>query len=214
MRSKPYFALRAFLIIVLAITVLVASLFALSFLFFTIHESGERFLLSFGRQGLMTFVELFPWIFLFIFLILVAALELLMRRHTLAYRLPILLIFWLLLAVGIVGSAFIEFTPIHPWLLSEADSNQLPILGPLYESIHDSRQEQGVYRGVVTSVTNSNFVISHDDGDRDSDDGTWMIVPPNGFDLSSVSIGSKLYVAGNMTNGVVYAYGIHTLGHR
>lgn len=93
--------------------------------------------------------------------------------------------------------------------MSASDKDQLPILGSLYESLHDSHQEKGVYRGDITAITDTDFVISHTDTDRDSDDGAWIIVPPAGFDFSTLSLGKKVYAAGQLLHGVVYAYGIH-----
>ncbi|MHB8660562.1 MAG: hypothetical protein ACYC75_01285 [Minisyncoccota bacterium] len=211
MRSRIYFILRATLIGVVAVLALVGSLFMLSFVFFSIHASNIRFLLEFGERGLLTFIALFPWISFFIFLFLLIALEFLVRQFTSAYRFSLLRIFLWILIVGIAGSTLIGFTPLHSFLLSEADKGQLPILGSWYEQIHDSHQDQGVYRGDITSITGAAFVISHNDADRDSDEGTWTIVPPAGFDLSTLSVGEKVYVAGRLQSGVVYAYGIRVV---
>lgn len=211
MRPRVYFILRAVFIGIGALCILAGSLFALSFVFFNIHESGVRFLLEFGEQGLVAFLKLFPWVFLLLFLILLVALELVVRQYTPAYRFSLLRIFLWVLVVGIAGSTFIGFTPLHASLLSAADTDHLPVLAPLYKQVHESRVTHGVYRGDITSVTESTFVISHNDTDRDSDEGTWTIVPPKGFNRNTLKVGKKVYVAGRLQNGVVYAYGIRLL---
>lgn len=211
MHSRMYFILRAVLIGIGALLVLAGALFALSFIFFSVHQSGVRFLLEFGNQGLVTFVTLFPWTSLLLFLALLAALELVVRHFTPAYRFSLLRIFLWVLVIGIIGSTLIGFTPLHSFLLTQADNEQLPVLGSLYKQVHNSHQQQGVYRGDITSVTASDFVIAHSDTDRDSDEGSWTIVPPAGFATSTLMIGKKVYVAGRLQHGVVYAYGIRFL---
>lgn len=211
MRSRVYFILRSVLVGAISVFVLVVSIFALGFVFFSIHESGEGFLLEFGEHGLTTLVTLFPWMSLILFLFLFIALGLFIHKFTSAYRFPLIRIFLWILVIGITGSTLISFTPINSFLLSEADKDELPIIGSLYENIHDSHTNHGVYRGEITSVAESYFVISHNDTDRDSDEGSWFIIPPSGFSISTISIGKKVYVAGRIMNGVVYAYGIHLI---
>lgn len=211
MHSRVFFILRAVLIGIGAVLILACALFALSFVFFSVHQSGVRFLLEFGNQGLVTFVTLFPWTSFLFFLALLIALELIVRHFTSAYRFSLLRIFLWVLVIGIMGSTLIGFTPFHTLLLSAADNNQLPILGHLYEQVHVPHHERGVYRGDITSVTASDFVIAHSDTDRDSDEGSWTIVPPAGFATSTLVIGTKVYVAGRLQHGIVYAYGIRFL---
>jgi glucan phosphoethanolaminetransferase (alkaline phosphatase superfamily) len=209
MRSRAYFLFRAALAGVAALLVLAGALFTLSFLFFSVRESGVGYLLEFGEHGISAFVALFPWVSLLLFVVFVVILELLVRRFEFSYRFPLLRIFLWILIIGIAGSTIIGFTPLHSSLLSAADKDELPLLGPWYEQIHDSHVEQGVYRGDITTVAATYFVISHNDTDNDSDEGEWSIVPPSGFATSTLSVGEKAYVAGQLKNGVVYAYGIH-----
>ena len=209
MRSRAYFLSRRIFIGAAALFVLAGALFALSFLFFSVHESGVGYLLEFGEHGIGAFVTLFPWTSLLLFIAFVAILELLVRRFDFSYRFPLLRIFLWLLVIGIAGSTIIGFAPLHASLLSAADRDELPFLGPWYEQVHDSHAERGVYRGDVTTVAPAYFVISHNDADKDSDEGTWSVVPPAGFDLSTIAVGEKAYVAGQLKNGIVYAYGVH-----
>ncbi len=213
MRSRIYFILRIVLVSTVSVLTLIGSLFALSFAFFSIRASGVQFLLEFGERGLLKFIILFPWTSFLIFLLFLVILEFLIRRLTPVYRFPLLRIFLWILAISVVGSTLVDLTPLHPFLLSEADKDQLPILGPWYEQVHDSHQDQGVYRGVITSLTGTGliFVISHNDADLDSDEGTWTIVPPPGFDIHTLSVGENVYVAGHLQNGLVYAYGIRVV---
>ncbi len=112
------------------------------------------------------------------------------------------------LAVVMIAGIVINFTPLHATLLNGADRNELPIIGALYEEIHDSHQEQGVYRGIISSIQNNKFVITQNDNDKDTDDGTSTIIVPAGFDTATFYIGERVYIAGKLVHGVVNAYGI------
>lgn len=211
MRSRLYFIVRVVLLLVLALIAAALAIFALSFAFFSIHESGEEFLLGFGQKGLNAFVSLFPWVSFVITIGLIVLLDHILRLFRFGYRVSMLKIFLVALAGVAVMSIAINFTPLHSVLLDSADHNHLPLIGEIYEEIHDSHQTQGVYRGVVVSIQDDGFVITHNDTDRDSDDGTWTIITPLGFATSSVQVGETMYVAGKLIQGGVHAYGVHPL---
>jgi len=207
--SHTYFTLRSALLGTAALLVLASSFFVLSFVFFSVHASGTQHLLGWNGQGLSTFITLFPWGELLVALLLLIALEGLLRNFKFGYQAPLLRIFLWVVIVGSIGSTLLGFTPLHSSLLSAADNDQLPILGPIYKQVHVSHQTQGVYRGNVTEIKESSFTISHNDADRDSDEGTQNVIPPAGFDINQLKVGEKVYVGGRAHSDVIYAYGIH-----
>ena len=117
-------------------------------------------------------------------------------------------IFLFALATVVVAGIALNFTPLHAMLLSSADRDELPVIGSLYEGLHDSHQAQGVYRGVISSIQGDQFIVSHNDGDRDTDDGTSTVIVPPGFDTSALHVGEHVYVAGKQILDEVNAYGI------
>jgi hypothetical protein len=211
MRPRRYFMLRGIFLFALAALILASALFALSFAAWSAGANGTHFLLEFGERGIGSFLTLFPWQCVLAAFILLAALEYCMRACTPVYRFPLLRVFAWIVGIGIALSAVLALSPFHSFLLSEADRDRLPIIGGIYEQIHDSHEREGVYRGDVSGFTATGFVIAHNDTDRDSDDGTWTVEPPVGFDLHTLSIGEKVYVAGPLVNGVVQAYGVRPL---
>ena len=208
MRPRLYFVAQVAAVAALALVTLALSIYVLSFILFSIHESGEQFLLGFGGRGLLTLAELFPWLTLLLVVALFVALEWLLRYFKFGYSFSMLRIFLSIAAVAVVGSAAVTLTPLHAFLLDRADRGALPVFGGIYESVYDSHQAQGVFRGVVSLISTSTFVCTHDDTDRDTDDGTWTILPPQDFNLGSLSVGDRVYVAGELQNGTVQAYGI------
>ncbi|MDE1925326.1 MAG: hypothetical protein KGH79_04090 [Patescibacteria group bacterium] len=214
MRPRLYFIARLALAAFVAIAALALAMFVLSFVFFSIHESGEQFLLGFGGRGVLTFITLFPWWSLLLTLALIFALDYVLRYFKFGYRIPMLEIVLGALAVVVAAGVLISATPLHSVLLSVADNNELPVLGPLYEDIHDSHEEQGIYRGVISSIQGNAVVIAHNDGDRDTDDGTSTIMLPPGFNVATLYVGERLYVAGDKGEGGVNAYGIEKFAPR
>jgi hypothetical protein len=198
-------------LIALLVIALALSVFVLSFVIFSVRESGEQFLLGFGRRGIVAFLALFPWIALALDVLLLVAIEWLSRRFKFGYRLPVARALCTFFALALLGSIIVDLTPFHTSLLGRADQNELPVLGEWYESIRSSHCDHGVFRGAVTAVQGSGFTIAHDDGDRDADDGTWTVVAPAGFDMASIGVGDDVYVAGAATSGVIQAYGVQKL---
>lgn len=211
MRPRTYFVARFVLLSALSVASLTCAMFMLSFAFFSIHESGERILLGFGQQGLLAFVALFPWWPVLLTILLILLVDYLLRYFKFGYRVSMLEIFLIALVTVVVAGILINFTPLHSTLLTFADRDELPIIGPLYEQVHDSHQAQGVYRGTISSLQGNGFIITHNDYDKDSDDGTSTIMAPSGFDTGNLRVGEDVYVAGRLLRGVVYAYGIQEL---
>jgi len=211
MRSRSYFIARAVLAIAVSVLVLLLSAYVLSFIAFSIHESGEQFLLGFGTRGVETFFTLFPWVSIVIDILLILALEWLLQSFKFGYRISLLLLFGIVIVgSGLIASA-ISLTPLHMSLLGMADRDDLPVIGEMYESIRDSHEGQGVFRGTVTSIQGNEIIIFHNDGDHDADDGTRTIILPAGYSTSTLSIGDRVYVFGAATGTVIQAYGIEPL---
>jgi hypothetical protein len=213
MRRRTYFVARFVLLGTLSVAALILAMFVLSFAFFSIHESGERILLGFGQQGFLAFIALFPWWSLLLAMLLILLLDHLLRYFKFGYRVSILEIFLIALVTVMVAGILINFTPLHATLLNSADNDALPVLGPLYEQVHDSHQAQGVYRGSISSLQGNEFIIVHNDNDKDTDDGTSTIIVPPGFDTNTLQVGERVYIAGKLIRGVVHAYGIQVLPH-
>lgn len=211
MRSRAYFIVRALLALALSVLVLLLSAYVLSFVAFSIHESGEQFLLGFGVRGVETFFVLFPWISIIIDIVLILVLEWLLQSFKFAYRISLALLFGVMIVIsGLIASA-IALTPLHMSLLDMADRHDLPVIGEMYEGIRTSHDGQGIFRGSIASMQGNVIVITHDDGDHDADDGTRTIVLPSGYSTSELKVGDRVYVFGTATGEVIEALGIERL---
>lgn len=207
-RPRAYFVAQIIFIVLLSIIAIALAVFVMSFAIFSLHESGEQFLLGFGIRGVLTFFVLFPWLAFIADIILFALIEWLFRYFKFGYRIPILRAFLAIAIFAFLGGIFINLTPLHSALLNRADRGRLSFLGEWYETVHESHVAQGVFRGTVTSIRGNTFVISHNDNDRDADDGIWTVIVPPGFNPAGIHEGDKAYVAGSAASATIQAYGI------
>ncbi len=209
MHSRAYFALRVALSLGAALLALMLATLVISFSVWGARESGELLLLGFGSRGFAAFFGLFPWNTLVIVIASVVIAWLLIRRFRFGYRTPLSLALLVIFGASVLFGFAVAFSPLHPFLQDRADSGELPFFGEAYESLHASHPERGFLRGVVTGIKGGELTMTSGDADG-GNAGTYTVVPPSGFDLGTVSVGERLYVAGAITNGVVDAYGIRT----
>ncbi len=209
MRPRIYFVARFALTILIAVFALVISAFVISFVFFSVHESGEQFLLGFGSKGILTFLLLFPWMSLLLDLVTLFVLEWLLQGFRFAYRISLLTIFLGIFACSTVLGILVNLTPFHGVLLNQADQGALPIIGEMYESIRDSHASQGIFRGSIRSMQGNKIVLVHDDYDHDGDDGVHTIILPSNY--PPLKVGDRVYVFGAPIDGVIQARGIQKL---
>lgn len=211
MRSRAYFATRVTLTIAVSLLILMCSAYILSFIAFSIHESGEQFLLGFGGRGIRTFFALFPWLALLADIALILFLEWLLQKFKFGYRISLLALFGAAAAASALIAFAIGLTPLHGNLLDLADRGNLPVLREMYEGIRDSHRDQGVLRGTIISIQGNRIVITHDDRDHDADDGTRTVILPVGYSTTMFSIGERVYVFGAAASTTIQAYGVNQL---
>jgi hypothetical protein len=211
MYPKIYFIARRVMITFISLISFLLLVFSLSFVYFSINTSGEEFLLGFGIHGILIFFKIFPWAIIIFTALLFFLLEWILHRFKFSYRMPIVIVFSYTLLVTIFASILFALTPVHITFLKKAEMNELPIIGRMYEAIHDSQATNGVIRGNIISIRGNSLVISHDDKDKDADDGTWNIIPPPDFNVSALYVGEKIYIAGKIDGDSIDAYGIHLL---
>ena len=76
----------------------------------------------------------------------------------------------------------------------------------MYESIHDSHTNQGVFKGVITSIKGSEITIVRNDKDHDGDEGQRVVMlPPNSPILN---LGDTVYIFGSSTGSNIGVIGI------
>lgn len=211
MKPRLYFILKSVLVIVVVILTTATSALLVSFVLFSIKESGELFLLGFGRQGLAVFISLLPWTLFVVELLLVAILKILLDQFEFGYKEPFLYMITLIALVSLGIGIFINVTPLHPTLLRHAERGELPVVGELYERLHRPPNQKGVFTGTVTAIQGNVISITYNDYDNDQDDNIDSIIVSSDIDISSLKVGDIVYVAGTIDGHTLRAYGIQLL---
>jgi len=160
-RPKWQLLAKSGLLILLCVLLVVIVFYLESFIFFSLRHTGVIFLPSFGPRGWLAFLFYLPWLLIIASLVLILALEVLLRRYSLTYHRPLL---YSLLAL-LVGAGFVGYllAPCHQPVYQVARDNRLPVAGDIYRSL-DQHNLSGIRRGVMVSVSGTNFVIQHFDG--------------------------------------------------
>ncbi len=210
-RPRAYFLVRVIATVVLSLVLLVVSTLVLSFILFSLHESGQQFLIGFGVRGIQVFLQLFPWILAGTAFVLMLVLEWLLRGFKFGYRIPLLHVFLGILGISIVLSVLINFTPLHATLLQTSRRGELPLVGNTYQHILDHHDDQGVCRGRVIAMDTDSLTLQHDDHDRDKDDGTFTVHTSGVKGLPRVYFGDELLVFGDTEEGCAEATYIQIL---
>jgi hypothetical protein len=212
MRSKAHFRLAAIALILVALLTLVVSIFLCTFILFSVRISGHEPLLSLGARGLVFFLQLFPWTFLLVDILLIGILEWMLRKFPFGYKRPVLYTILGLLVITISVSVFIDrATGFNEALLRRADEHHLPSLfGDLYEHAgHPQRSQNGVCKCTITSINGN--VLSAEDRDINKVIPLIIILPANDPQLSTLHVGDTILVAGDIASGTIRAFGIRPL---
>lgn len=207
MRSRTSFILHALLLGILAFFILSCGLLALSFVFFSAYQSGQLFLLGFGWTGVLAFLALFPWGLIVLVLLLIVLFQYLLNRITDAYKIPI--IFFFVLLIGAFTLLGLLLTPAHTAIFERVEKHQVPYLKEWYEDVFSSHERHGIFRGVVTATSTGRIEIEYDDADFDEDDQRHLIVLPDEMDETLFMLGDEVFIAGELEDGEIEAYGVH-----
>ncbi len=195
MHSRTFFIMRTIAFIVLIILIGMLSSLLVSYIIFSLSASHHIFLLGFGLRGITTFAALFPWLFFIIDIFCIILAVRLIRMFRLGYQRPLLYfglgIFILIVLVGVGISA----TPLHNQVLEYAEHGNVPFIDSYYEDLRKPLTEAGIYRGIITNVTEDTITLRHDDFDHDDDDWQQVITVPQALlQTNPISIGDEVFI--------------------
>lgn len=204
MRPKWRFVLHAALIVSGAILLLLALLYLVSFAVFSLRETGAWFVPAFGPRGWYAFLRAIPWFLIAVSLVFIAILETLVRRHSFAYRRPLLVSVCGIVLVVAIGSFIAGQAHFHGRFFRYAEGNRLPFAGRFYRAFGE-RHFRDVHAGTITALGGRGFVME----DRSGEALTVAITPrtrlPFGMDFSA---GDAVVVFGERDDHTVQAFGI------
>jgi hypothetical protein len=208
-RPRLYFALHVAAAVVVSLIVLVLSVFIFNFILFSIRINSHDSLLGFGPRGFETFIYIFPWVLFFVDIALIFALEALVRRFRFAYKIPVL---YLLAAIffATLAMAFVidSGTNVDDRMLSRADRNELPLVGPVFEQARRPMPGSGVCLCTITAISGNTITVA------DTRSGTTtmllVILPANDprATTTSLQVGDTIFIAGDESQGMIHAFGV------
>ena len=159
MRSKKYFIMRTFLVVISIVIIAAALIYLTSFAFFVLHIRGVWELSGFGLRGFLPFLVSLPWLLFLATLVFLIGLEFLVKKTTIAYRKPLVYsVLGLMFLVLLSGFGFAKFS-LHERLYNRAiDRNPPPIVGSFYKKFGD-RPLHNVHPGMIVELDDNVFVM-------------------------------------------------------
>lgn len=209
MRPRFYFMLQVVSLVVVALFTLLVSSLLISFIIFSLNVSGKLFLFGFGTRGCWVFFALFPWSLLIVEIALVILLEWLIKKFKFGYRSSISRLVFAILLVSLGISIIINIISLHSTLLRLAEQRNLPFVGNYYRGIRRPPPGQEIFRGVVSDVSTSSFILNQKENAGDESNQKYLITLPLGMPQAIVlKVGDTVFVAGKLLSGnLVQAYG-------
>ena len=210
MRPRFYFMLKVVSLVFVSVLTLLTSSLLVSFIIFSLVSSGKLFLFGFGFRGFLIFFLLFPWPLLLIEIALILLLEWLIKKFKFGYRTSLSRLVFVILLMSIVMSVLIIITPLHDGLQHRAEKRSLPFVGDYYRGIRRPAPGQEIFRGTVSSIGTSSFLLNQI---VDIDDGTSslryvVVLPPDVFQGVMPAVGDTVFVAGHLLpDNTVQTYG-------
>ncbi len=212
MKSKYYFTLKVSVLVFVVLVTILTSALLISYTFFSLEMGGHMALLDFGGRGLYNFFLVFPWLLLLVNVLLLLFLDFLLKRFRFGYRSPIIYLFLGTLGAITVLGYLINFTSLHGDLLKRAEEKNLPIAGGFYDHIRVSDYQKGFFRGTIVSIDGNTFVMEHPPFDKYNPKGHTKVIAPINAKIPELYVaGDEVFVAGDLVNGDVHAYGLRKL---
>jgi hypothetical protein len=216
MRPKWHFVLRAVLWLAGVVVVTMVILYFLSLLMFLARETGIWVAPIFGWHGVLVFLVSIPWMLVLAVLFFVVVLEILVRRYSFAYRLPLLYSVIGALLLVVAGGIILARTPLHGMLShclpaerafsgGQFAKPSVPPCGTgLYHDL-DARRFNNIHNGVIGNFFENGFVMI----DRHREELLILVNKktrlPFGEDFS---LGDTVVVVGDRRGDRVEAFGI------
>lgn len=211
MKPRFFFVFKLVSLMVVSIFVFLISSFLVGFIGFSLIASGKLFLLGFGLRGLLIFFLIFPWTLLMVEIVLILLMEWLIKQFKFGYRSSLSMLVLMIIVVSIGISVIINSTPVHEFLLKRAERRDLPtFFGDYYGNIRKPAPGQDIFRGVVSDVGTSSFVLNQaEDISKGIYNQKYFVVLPSNFSEQVPEFGDTVFVAGRLfPENMIEAFGL------
>lgn len=207
MRPKWHFILKAILGVIGAFIIALALLYLASFIIFISRQTGVWFAPISGFRGWYVFLMSLPWMLVSLLIMFVIVLELLVRRYSFAYRMPLLYSAAGVVLLVVAGGYVVANTSFHGRMFRYAEKNELPMAGRFYRE-YGHQRFKNIHKGLIEEVAEKKLIIK----DRRGEMLAVLIVPDTRLDFGAdFSKGDLVVVFGNRDDHTVRALGIRKI---
>lgn len=161
MKPRWHFILKSLLLVFSVITAVLVVVYLLSFVIFTLRQSGVGFTLLYGFRGISMFVMSSPWLLIASAGAAVVVLQVLVHKYSFSYRQPLLYTIIGVVFLMLIGSYVIEQTSLHQRMQGFAKQHEVPVFGSMYRNAAENRPKN-IVRGTIVELNQTGFVIESD----------------------------------------------------
>lgn len=158
MKPRWHFVLQTALAITGVVGLLLALLFVMSFVVFTMGNNGLTHVPLDLAVGWLMIARNTPWMLIVVALIFIVLLEILVRQYAFSYKRPLIYTATAIVLVSALGSFLLVKTPLHGALQERARVHQLPLGEKLYHH-YPMKKIEGIKRGMIQEFTERGFLL-------------------------------------------------------
>jgi len=136
---------------------LLLGIFFLNLAFFTMKVSGSLEFLSFGRIGILAFLESFPYYWIIMGLVFFVVASTILTRYDFSYKKPFKRLLAALLLLIFVASTALAISGINEAIEEKVAQGKIPVLRPFYGR-RGGIGKRGLV-GEVVEIRNGNLVV-------------------------------------------------------
>lgn len=211
MRSKAYFLIKLGFLSILTVLITVVSIFLLSFVLFSSSLDGSLFLVRFGGSGLYNFVLTLPWYLLLVLIFLLILLDLLLKSFSFGYKSPAVFLLGGTFLVITGLSTLVNFTPFHQSIMDRVEKDKTLPFHNIYDGVDSRYQKPGTWKGYVGKINGNSFKFKYVIGIK-GEFGEAEVFAVNEITVvGKLAEGDLVFVAGNILDNRIMAYGIKKL---
>lgn len=149
MKPKWHFVLKSALLLLGTVITALLAIYFLSFVFFTLRETGVGFSVLYGFKGISLFVIHSPWILISATAVFIGVLYLLITHYSFSYQKPLVYSMVGVVLFALVGSVIVEQTTMHKQLQQYSEQMEVPVFSPMYRGAKTSPSENIVYGEIL-----------------------------------------------------------------
>lgn len=184
---------------------LVLAILFFNLTFFTMKVSGNLEFLSFGRMGILAFLESFPYHWILIGLAFFLVSSTILSRYDISYKKPFKVILPVLIVLILIAGIVLAISGLNEVIEEKVVRNRTPILCFLYRRM-EALCKNGLV-GEITEIRSSGLLIETGEGRRVFVELTEDTLLP---ERSDPKIGERICVVGKWDKENFRASALHT----